>query len=373
SMATDYRFPAFGSSPYSVAFVYSVYSPIMDSINYICSTDAGVTWGVSQNISTSGGYFRKVSLAYGRSASASNGRYFAAWEQLGSSAARNGHIYTSRSSSTIIDSWISPINLDSVSTTMINLCRNPSIAVQYNNTDNDSSSVSAVVLVDRDYIGDGSDYDLLGFYNKRAHYTNYWYRLDIVNSGENDMFPDVTYDPGANNFLAVYFDSSNFKLPYIVNNMNLVNPSTWTTINPQYNDNLNLTSPFPRVEINPVLNQAAHVWIAEGSSPNGVAMFDAEYAVSNVGVQNISQEIDEISIFPNPIKNYFNISLKSKSSDLITVNIFDLTGKIVFSQLSNVIEGHNLLKVNIDEIASGNYIVNLQGQKINSNIRILVK
>ena len=369
SMATDYRFPAVEASPYSVGFAYSIYSSSRDSINFIGSTDGGTVWNVKQNIATTGSYYRKVSLAYGRSVSASNGRYFAAWEQLFSSTARTGHIYTSRNQSTISGLWIDPQNLDSISSTMINLCRNPSIAVQFNNIDNDSSSVTAVVLVDRDYTGNGSDYDMLGFYNKRAHYTNFWYRLDIVNSGENDMFSDITYDPGVNNFLAVYYDSTNNKLPYVINDMNLTVPSTWTTINGQYNDESNLSMPYPRVEINPVNNQAAQVWTANGTGTNGIAMFDAEY--SNVGVKEVTQNVENVSVYPNPVVNNLNINIQSKISDHIIIKMFDITGKIVYTQNSIVKEGSNLVNINTTAIAAGSYILNIKGATINKNLKII--
>jgi hypothetical protein len=371
SMATDYRFPAVGASPYSVAFIYSDYSSSLDSINYVASIDGGATWSVRQNVAVTGSYFRKVSLAYGRSASASNGRYFAAWEKLGSSGARTGKIYTSRSISTVIDPWLTPKNLDSLSSTMIDLCRNPSIAVQYNNVDNDSGSCTAVVLVERDYIGDGSDYDLLGFYNKRAHFTNIWFRLDIVNNGENDLTPDISYDPGYNNFLAVYFDSTNKKLPYIVNGMNLITPNTWNTISSQYNDNANLRAPHPRVEINQVENKVAHVWIAEGTGNKGIAMYDAEYSVLNV--QEISQNIEDVSVYPNPVKDNFSISFSSKTSDNIVIRVLDITGKIVYIQNSKVLNGDNLIHVNAEALESGIYIVNIQGVKSGTNVRICVQ
>jgi hypothetical protein len=371
SVATDYTYPAVGADPYSVALIYSVNSGTADSLNYIVSTNGGTVWNVKQNIATTGSFYRKVSLAYGRSASASNGRYFAAWEQIESSTARNGHIYTSRSTSQIVDPWITPINLDSVSTGMINLCRNPSMAVQYNNIDNDSTGVTAVVLMDCDYYGNGSDYDLLGFYNKHADFSNFWYYLSIVNSGENDMFADISYDPNMNIFKAVYFDSTNIKIPYVNNDMNLTSPYLWTMIQGQINDAANITQPFPRVEINPVNNQVAHVWIADGTGVNGVAMFDAEY--SSVSIPTTINEKANISIYPNPVRDQLNISIVSKSKDDITIKISDLTGKVIYTQISAINKGSNLIQINRAAIASGIYFVNIIGSGINSNSKIFIK
>lgn len=288
ALATDYRFPAVNSAPYSIGLIYSCYSPTYDSINSYVSIDGGVNFLPSTNIATTSNYYRNVSIAYGRSASASNGRYFFAWEQLGSSSANTGHIYTSRSASTVDGAAIAPVNLDSVSSTMINLCRNPSIAVQFNTVDNDSAAVTAVVTVDRDYNGDGSDYDMLGFYNKRAHFSNFWYRLDIVNSGETDMQSDISYDPTNNNFLLTYLDSTNHKMPYLVNQMNLVTPSTWVTINPNYVNHTDvLGNARPKVVINPAVTQVALAWV-KNQDTIGAAYFDAEYST----IQPITKNID---------------------------------------------------------------------------------
>ena len=278
ALATDYTFPAVGVSPYSVGLIYSCYSSTYDSINFYCSTDGGNSFLPSKNIFTTGSYCRNVSIDYTRSQSGSNGRYVFAWEQLSSGSARTGHIYTARNLATVDGTFSTPVNLDSVSSTMINLCRNPKIAAQHNNLDNDSGSTTAIVMVDRDYIGDGSDYDLLGFYNKRAHYGDFWNRLDVVNSGEDDMQSDISYDPTNNNFLLTYLDSSNLKMPYVINGYNLATPSTWVTISTNYvNHNQVLGNAFPKVVINPAVTQVALAWVKNENGKN-TAYFDAEYS-----------------------------------------------------------------------------------------------
>lgn len=356
AIATDYRYPAVGASPYSVGIAYSVYSSSFDSINFVASLDGGNTFTIFNNVATTGSFFRNISLAYGRSSSASNGRYFLAWEKLSGFTNRTGSIFESRNTSSIDGSWIPPVNLDSVSSSMIGLCRNPSIAVQYNDVDNDSGSCTAIVLVERDYVGDGSDYDLLGFYNKRAHYTNYWFRLDIVNTSENDLTPDITFDPGYNNFLAVYFDSTNKKLPYVVNQMNLITPNTWVTITPQYNDSPNITAPCPQVEINPLVNQTAHVWIQDGIGTKGVAMYDAEY--STLGIDSETGTRDGLSLYPNPASDIVNLMITDMSLTGIIINIFDGNGKLIESrQVVNKKAGSSFENFDVSNYHNGIYFM----------------
>lgn len=371
SLASDYRYPGAGASPYSVGMLYSTYTSALDSLCFVCSLDGGSTWGYRQTVATTGYYHRKVSLSYGRSASGSNGRYFGAWEQLPGSLARNGNIFTSRSQSTVDGAWIPKVNVDSVSSAMIGLCKNPEIATSFNNTDNDSGSVTAVILVQRDYTGDGSDYDLLGFYNKRAHYTSYWNRLDIVNTGEKDIQPDVSFDPANNNFLATYYDSTNGKLPYVVNGFNLATPSAWTTINPQYNDaNNNLKAAWPRVEINPVVTQAAHAWIAEGAGTNGVAMFDAEYNITSV---HNAENVSITKMYPNPTANTVNISYTVSQENPVTITVYNMLGETV-EMIQPLNNGNGTFTETIDASswANGIYTVSINCNGQVSSGRIVV-
>lgn len=241
-LASDYKLPAIGVNPYSVGLAYSCFSSSYDSVNFVLSIDGGVTFGSPRSVATTSSYFRNLSVAYGQSASASNGRYFLAWEQMASSTAKKGHIYTSRNTSVVTDPFINPINLDSISPSCINLCSNPSIAVSYLPTDNDSSSVTAIVAFQRDYNNDGTDFDLLSFVNHRAHFTNFWFRADVNNTGDSDKNPSIVFDAATAMFYGAYADSTNGQIKYFTapNNFasgiytlspNLVNdaPLNWGT------------------------------------------------------------------------------------------------------------------------------------------------
>lgn len=358
ALASDYTNPAVNTSPYSVGLLYSTFSPSFDSVCFVGSLDAGATWGVRQVVAVTGSYHRQVSLAYGRSASGSNGRYFAAWEQISSSVSRTGHIFTSRNTSTVDGAWIQKVNLDSLSSGMINLCRDPEIAVQYNNTDNDSASCTAVVLCSRDYTGNGSDYDLLGFYNKRSHYTNFWYRLDIDNSGTNVMQADVSYDPANNNFLATHFDSTNGRLPYYVTGMNLPTPSAWTSISAGYNDmTTNLKAPYPRVEINPAVTQVAHAWTAEGVNGRGVSMFDAEYVIA--GVNSTQPRGGNImNAYPNPANATLNLVYTADGD--VVISVYNELGEVIELRDAGTQTGTQQLTFETAAWANGVYFVQLQ-------------
>lgn len=358
ALASDYRFPASGASPYSVGLLYSTYGNPSDSIVFLGSSNGGVIWDIRQSVSTTGNFFRKVSIAYGRSASASNGRYFGAWEMIGSASARTGHIYTSRSGSLITSPWIAPVNLDSVSGSMINLCSNPQMAVQYNNIDNDSSSCTAVVLVQRDFNGDGADHDILGFYNKRSHFTNFWTRLDVINASENDVQPDITYDPGADNFVATYYDSTNAHLPCISNPMNLLTPSGWSNISTQYNDQTNLAAAYPRIDINPFNNQPALAWIAELPGISGIAMFDAQYVIN--GISANTHGGFSTSLYPNPANDAVTIAFGLDKQTHVSYQVYDIAGKLIATRdLGTLNSGNHNEQLEVSTWNNGVYFVRI--------------
>lgn len=370
AIASDYKFPAFGATPYSIGVLYSLFTPSVDSVIFVLSANGGSSQTYRYGVWGTGYYSRKVDLAYGRSLNGSNGRYFGVWERLTSSTARNGNIYTSRSSSTVGGAWITPKNLDSLSSSMIGLCRNPVIAVQHNNINNDSAATSAVVLVERDFTGTGSDYDVLGFYNKKAHYTNNWYRLDVINTGEKDNQPHIAYDPANNNFLAVYHDSTNHKLPYCVNGMNLTAPNTWGVIIGQYNDvTTNIVNPWPRVDISPPAVKTVHVWNSEGTA-KGVALFDAEYLVT--AFKDVYEPVITSDIYPNPASSSFNLSLQLKNANDVTMEIYDAKGQLMKQEVYNNLGSNVEVKtINIDDLANGVYIVKLTSEKISVSKKLV--
>lgn len=362
AIASDYKFPAFGTSPYGLAVLYSVYGS-MDSVIYLASTNGGTSLNVRQPLYSTGAYCRKVSLSYSHSFNYSNGRYFAAWERCATSTARNANIYMAHNVTTMNGAWTAPKNLDSLDSGMLGRCRYPSIAAQQSSIDNDSSNVTAAVLVERDYGGTATDYDILGFYNKQAVGGNYWKRFDVNNTGEKDNSPHMVYDPTNNNFLAVYHDSTNHKLPYCVNGMNMAAPNTWGFITTQYNDlTTNIINPWPRVDINPVAVKTVHVWNSEGAG-KGVALFDAE------NLATVVKEATEIlvsgEVYPNPTRDNINLSFELKSTQNVSLELYDALGNVVIrDDFSGLGAGKNYRTVNVSSLQDGVYILKLSSDKI---------
>lgn len=283
AIATDYKFPAQNAAPYSIGLAYAVGSTL-DSLNFICSMDAGATWRPSTNVATSTKYITRISMAYGYSNTAYFGRYFIAWEDFQYSNDRKGHVFVSKNYSFVDGPFSSPMCLDSINGSNINNLSNPRVAVSQTNGDNDSSSITAVVLCESDYYGDGSDIDVIAFSNKTASNTNHWKRVFVSSSGSSrEVQPDVWFDRNSKKFMATCLDSTQHILPYFTNDLNISDPNgQWNRqiINYDGSGNL-LANAFPRVVANPLTGKATFVWIRNNPSyKKGVAYINAEDGVS---------------------------------------------------------------------------------------------
>lgn len=276
-IACDYKYPSVASSPYSIAAAYTVDQVTDDdSVIYVVSTDGGETYGNQFTFDVSSvNHYRNVSIAYGRSFTAANGRYFLAWDEFSNNSDEDGRIFEAYTNTNILDAPTSRYRLDTVGALAGGLARRPCISVSANNTNNDSGSCTAIVAFERDINGDGSNIDVIAAYNKRAHFTNYWNKLNIDIDADIDQAPNVCFEPVNSNFYLTYFDSSNKRIAVIRNSFNLLVPTWGIITNNCADDSLVLTIPNPIVGIDPTRNTPVMTWAAP-LILNNVVLYDAQ-------------------------------------------------------------------------------------------------
>jgi hypothetical protein len=373
AIASDYKFPGIGVNPFSLGIVYSKYGSTTDSIIILTSGDGGNSIGSRQIVSFTGGLFGKVALSYGISQVENTGMYFVAWEEFETSSAKRGHIWTGHTDMTINSPIIDRIMLDSLNPPYTKHCLNPSIATQYSDLSNNTGNLSEVVLFDGDYNNSG-DIDLVGAYNLQAVGTGItnWNNLVIANSAAYEMQSDITFDTA--NFYVTYFDSTDQKLPCLVNNMNLVNPNTWTIISLGYNDTGGLKNPYPKVQVNPVLTKAANVWNSEGTSGNGVSLFDAAYN-NYAGISQIHQS-DAATLegaYPNPATTRAKIGFTLNSPAVVTIRLYSMMGQeIDLVTDKSFSQGKNNVVVDVSFLPEGTYIYSFKAGDFTASGRIMI-
>jgi hypothetical protein len=359
SVASDYKYPAVGSSPYCLGVLTSKYGPSADTVLFFSSSTGGSGWDNQQIVTSTGYYLRGVSLSYACSYSYFNGRFFAAWEALGSMYSRTGHIFTSHTDPYFYSPWAVPLQLDNLAGGADNLCRNPAMGTQFNDIDNDLLELTAIVLFDRDYAGNGLDYDVIGMFSKNPISAGTWTRFDIANSFNNDFESDINFDPGANNFLVTYADSTFQQLNYEVTPMNLPDPNNWWIIAVGYNDNPNLYNPYPKVEINPVPNMTAHIWAGRVAPGIDNTTFDAEY--NYVGIPgNAGPQARKIDVAPNPCSTETNLAFTLSDAGNVEVTVYNTQGAAMGTPLNgSFTAGEHRVKMDVSQLPSGYYVLRM--------------
>jgi hypothetical protein len=100
------------------------------------------------------------------------------------------------------------------------------------------------------------------------------------------------------------------------------------------------------------------IYIMPGKNVSLTAIFDLENTIPN-------QELIEINVYPNPARNYFNISSPELIKKLV---IYDITGKVVYNEVVNSFE-----KRIHGEFNGGIYILKIYTDKSIHTKRLLIK
>jgi hypothetical protein len=85
-----------------------------------------------------------------------------------------------------------------------------------------------------------------------------------------------------------------------------------------------------------------------------------------VGINKIENESFEL--YPNPTNGVLFIKTKKSSKETTTINLIDLSGKILLSE-TNVIQSNSAYQINITDLPRGAYFLQLN----NNEQRIIKK
>lgn len=96
---------------------------------------------------------------------------------------------------------------------------------------------------------------------------------------------------------------------------------------------------------------------------NQAVLGNAEFSISkNVG-----------SVYPNPVKDELFIKLPEYKKSSLTATVMDMTGKVIIKEKLNA-NGNGTFNLNMGgRKVSGNYILNVSGDNLNSNFKIIVQ
>ncbi len=94
-----------------------------------------------------------------------------------------------------------------------------------------------------------------------------------------------------------------------------------------------------------------------------VVDLSAGSSISNVTIN------ENINLYPNPSNGQFVIDFSSVKNQVSSVKIYDLVGKNVYSKDAKINEGANKLSIDVSNLTSGVYILNIENQKVKFTIK----
>lgn len=103
---------------------------------------------------------------------------------------------------------------------------------------------------------------------------------------------------------------------------------------------------------------------------NGLYVLNASLALG-IHENNITE--NSISLFPNPASNYFSINLNLVQSDELLFELFDASGKKVFTKNETIGAGNTTKTVHLDQYRSGVYVLKISGKELHYTEKIIKK
>jgi hypothetical protein len=105
-------------------------------------------------------------------------------------------------------------------------------------------------------------------------------------------------------------------------------------------------------------------------NPCGIDTITKLVVVSLVGIDDVNFE-NLYSIYPNPNNGNFIISGNARIPAIVSFNIFDLSGRLFYSQ-SNKLSGEFEQAITLNNLESGTYIIEIESNKTSSFKRVVV-
>jgi len=118
-----------------------------------------------------------------------------------------------------------------------------------------------------------------------------------------------------------------------------------------------------------------HTRPVSGDNYYRLRMMDTEgkETYSNVIVEKFTSALNEISIFPQPAAEQAKIYMQSPAQELATMQVYDLSGKLVHTSEVQLNEGENYIDVDCSEWTPNHYVVTISGKQLGEEVVKFVK
>jgi hypothetical protein len=86
------------------------------------------------------------------------------------------------------------------------------------------------------------------------------------------------------------------------------------------------------------------------------------------------ETVSETKFYPNPVSEIATLSYSLKSNETISINLIDITGRIVQNIVANKLQSAGTYKLDINfepQTQSGTYFLQIKGEHINSTLKVM--
>jgi len=113
------------------------------------------------------------------------------------------------------------------------------------------------------------------------------------------------------------------------------------------------------------------VW-AENSCGHGPSI-GKQVTVNNCRLGNGEQSVMQLSAYPSPAKDNLTVSFSSEASELYSIQMFDMTGRIVLNETNASHAGINKQELNLQNISTGLYNLVVSRGTVTERLRVVVE
>lgn len=87
--------------------------------------------------------------------------------------------------------------------------------------------------------------------------------------------------------------------------------------------------------------------------------YDGSKNYSNV-IKLVYENNGLVTVYPSPVNNRLNISIQSNKTEKVTINMFDLSGRLILSQENIIDKNNSLVRLDVQALAEGVYNLNIR-------------
>lgn len=240
--------------------------------------------------------------------------------------------------------------------------RNSTGTITYNSTTNSNGSFPTFP---NEIICNGTLENSTGVRSTRSNFTDTTNSSNILNISviRQDKNADLTED--SNNLLDVLYSS--FEIPKLLDNGNTIPIDTWVIVRSRTGVDLVTGGDAPyQKRIGFQFNGTN--WVAQNTDWLGVLFDNLQDVCGTLNINSIKILENKVSIFPNPTKNFIIIPSPKNSIENLECSFIDLVGRIVKRANSKFNQ-----EINVEDLKSGNYIVQIRNENGEIFNRMLVK